>query len=104
MPIGPDYLGIKKSGAMHITLMYCVLASIWILASSYIVNFSINDPDTIARLELFKGLLFVFGTGGLLYLILRFSPVKNSHQALGDPANPARTITIALLFIALTLI
>ncbi len=105
MPIRPIYNGVNKLGAMRVALLYCVFATIWILASSYLVNFTVQDADTLARLELLKGLLFVFVTSGLLYLALRLSPARGSSQeALADLTKPARKAGIVILFIALTLV
>jgi hypothetical protein len=105
MPIRPIYHGVKKLGAMRIALLYCAFATIWILTSSYVVNFTVQDADTLARLELLKGLLFVFVTSGLLYLALRLSRAHGSSQEVqADLTKPARKAGIVLLFIAMTLV
>ncbi|CAG0961589.1 putative signaling protein [Methylophilaceae bacterium] len=90
---------------LSVALLYFAFAVIWILASGYLVTFSVQDPDIQGRLELAKGMLFVFVTAGLLYLLLSIWRVQeNIGPAPADHAGTARTTGIILLFVGLVLI
>ena len=94
---------LKKLSPQWVALLYFVLAALWILASTYLITFTAQDPYHLARLELLKGLLFVIVTSGLLYLLL-------SVQGRASEARPqiesdtVKTLPIVGLFVALTLI
>lgn len=94
---------LKKLSPQWVALLYFVLAALWILASTYLITFTAQDPNHLARLELLKGLLFVIVTSGLLYLLL-------SMQGRASEARPqiesdtVKTLPIFGLFVALTLI
>ena len=53
-----------------IALLYAFFAGLWIVASSYLLTSTINDPLLQTRLEMLKGLAFVAVTSTLLYLLL----------------------------------
>ncbi len=99
------HFSLKNLGAVRIALLYCAFATLWILVSSYLIGFTFQDSVNLARFELLKGLLFVFVTSGLLYLLLRFSDDHDiANQGLDEQASPTRTVSIIALFVALILI
>ncbi|HUJ43939.1 MAG TPA: PAS domain S-box protein [Opitutaceae bacterium] len=57
--------------ALRTSLLYGVLAALWIVASDRLLIASALDPATIGAIETYKGLGFVAVTAGLLYLTLR---------------------------------
>jgi len=89
---GPGYLS-----AARITLLYAAFAGIWILSSGYLLSITVDDPDLQARLELFKGLLFVVVSSGLLYLLLTVW-IRNAGEATGPAGGPASPATRLLIF------
>ncbi len=94
---------LKKLTPQWVALLYFVLAASWILASTYLVTFTAQDPYHLARLELLKGLLFVLVTSGLLYLLLSAQRSNADEKSPSPDTRPVRTIPIIGLFIALTL-
>ena len=57
--------------AGKITVLYVLFASVWILFSSYFFTFGVDDPRLNSQIETIKGILFVFLTGGLLFITLK---------------------------------
>ena len=76
----------KINDVFRIVLIYALFGSIWIYCSDSVVNWLVRDPDIITRLSIFKGLLFIFSTSALLYiLIARFSArINKSAKALQE--------------------
>lgn len=94
---------LKKLSPQWVALLYFVLAALWILASTYLITFTAQDPYHLARLELLKGLLFVIVTSGLLYLLLSVQGRASEARAQIE-SDTVKTLPIVGLFIALTLI
>lgn len=74
------------------TLVYVILASLWIVFSGNLIDLMPFSPETRANLEIYKGLLYVMVTATLLYALLR----RGSHalpaemaidEAAGLPGN-----------------
>lgn len=65
-------------------LIYFVLATAWILASSYLIESTMQGQALRAQLELLKGILFVFFTSALLYMLLK----GWSYQVENNRSNP----------------
>lgn len=57
--------------ALRIVLVYAVFASLWILLSDKAVALLISDPDTMTRISMVKGWLFVAVTALLLYGLIQ---------------------------------
>jgi len=57
--------------ALRTSLLYIVLASLWILFSDKLLVVLVSDPQTYAIFSIGKGLGFVVVTGWLLYLAMR---------------------------------
>ena len=66
--IKPD-LSPKRLTPVRIALLYAGFSALWILASNYLLTFIVDNPVLQNRIELAKGLIFVFVTSGLLYLL-----------------------------------
>lgn len=55
-----------------IALLYLLVGSFWILASDSIISTLFgSQPLVLQQIQLYKGWLFIFITGGLLYLLLK---------------------------------
>ena len=57
--------------AFRASLIYALVAGLWILLSGRALIAFVADPDTRSKLEIYKGWAFVVVTAGLLYLTLR---------------------------------
>lgn len=71
--------------AVHTTLTYCVLASIWIILSDRFLPYLASTSSAIVLLATFKGLLFVVVTSAILYfsiLALTRSQCTRCHALL----------------------
>lgn len=60
-----------RLSAALLAILYAAAAGVWIVASQVLVDTVTDDPVLGARLEVGKGLLFVFITSILFYLALR---------------------------------
>ncbi len=66
----------SRLGPVGIALLYAGFAALWIIASGLILNFTIADTVLHGYVEIGKGLLFVVVTGGLLYLLVKWSQAR----------------------------
>lgn len=73
---------------------YIVLASVWIIGSGAVVSQLAGSADELERLERFKGLFFVGGTGALLFLASYFVMRKLTHDL--EKAAKARETMLQL--------
>jgi PAS domain S-box-containing protein len=55
---------------IRIVAIYALLGSLWICLSDSVVGWLIHDPAAITRFSVYKGILFVVLTSGLLYFLL----------------------------------
>tara|TARA_R110000868_G_scaffold259361_14_gene517510 strand:- start:6833 stop:8836 length:2004 start_codon:yes stop_codon:yes gene_type:complete len=61
-----------------ISLIYLVVASLWILLTDRLVEFLLKDPDKITIIQTYKGWFYVTVTSlGLFYLISKYDEIKN---------------------------
>jgi PAS domain S-box-containing protein len=71
MKIAPGYSEFLEK--IRIVAIYALFGSLWIYLSDTVVGWLIRDPVVITRLSVYKGLLFIILTSGLLYfLIVRY--------------------------------
>ncbi|SFM24960.1 PAS domain S-box protein [Methanolobus profundi] len=76
----------NKMLAFKVTIIYAALASMWIMFSDRILAFFISDIELYMELQTYKGGVFVFVTGSLLYLYLdpRVRQLNESRMNLQD--------------------
>ena len=55
----------------RIATLYVLLASLWIIASDFMVNAAVDGPQRLVLVNSFKGLNFVLTTGVILFFVLR---------------------------------
>jgi diguanylate cyclase (GGDEF)-like protein/PAS domain S-box-containing protein len=98
---------MRLSGPAGITLLYALFAGLWILLSGWLLETTIEDAAILARLEQFKGLLFVAVTSALLYVLLRVlhGLIAISPSGATDPhaAPVPRMHDLALVLVGLVL-
>jgi signal transduction histidine kinase/ActR/RegA family two-component response regulator len=65
---------------------YVIIGGLWILFSDELLSYFIRDPDTLTRLQTFKGWFYVLVTAVLLYVALKIHLVKirNAEQKAID--------------------
>jgi PAS domain S-box-containing protein len=68
--------------ALRVTLVYAVIATLWIIFSGRFLAFFVNDPSRYISLEVYKGLGFVAVTSILLYMGMRhqFGRMEQMHR------------------------
>lgn len=90
----------------HIALSYAVLAVLWILASDAFLRVAVDDVQLQARLEVFKGLLFIGVTSGLLYLLLAgwSARWKDTSSYPGESTHRKVLYRFALIFALMLLL
>ena len=70
------------------TLVYVILACLWIVYSGNLIDLLPFSPETRSDLEIYKGLLFVMVTATLLYgLLRRGSRATPAEMAIDDAAG-----------------
>ncbi len=57
--------------ALKLALFYAIVAGAWILLSDHFLRILVHDPDARTQISIYKGLVFVLVTGGLLYFAMR---------------------------------
>ena len=72
--------------AVRTTLLYAVIAALWIIFSDQLLFNIVSDPATIGRLSMYKGWFFVAVTAVLLYAILRDQLRRWEKEAAGRMA------------------
>ncbi|MDP9199890.1 MAG: PAS domain S-box protein, partial [Pseudomonadota bacterium] len=79
--------------AWRIAAGYTVFAACWILLSDYLLARLIPDPETLVRIGVYKGIVFVAVTAGLLLLVLRrvFGALERNYEALKSQEEVARS-------------
>jgi hypothetical protein len=76
----------------RVTLLYLFLASIWIIFSDIVLEWFAPDITLYARLQTYKGWVFVLVTGSLLYLYLkpRTDSLRRSQKDLFEAKEELR--------------
>ncbi len=74
-------ISLKKT-ALRIAVIYLLAGGAWIVLSDAAAGWFITDPDTLTRVQMYKGGAFVAVTALLLYLVLyhRLSAVENEQR------------------------
>ncbi|MBS1208686.1 MAG: multi-sensor hybrid histidine kinase [Proteobacteria bacterium] len=91
---------------LHIVLIYVTFAVLWMIISDELVAISRPGPAFIRWFDMSKGALFVFVTGGLLYLLLRaWRPQKTTLSTIPPQTlSPPRRHWIAISLLCIGLI
>lgn len=61
----------KTRGPLHIAAIYLAVAVLWLLFSDRIVSSLVTSPGLLYEFQTLKNWLFVIGTAGLIYVLLR---------------------------------
>jgi PAS domain S-box-containing protein len=61
----------SKQLALRVSLIYCLVAGLWVLCSDWVLIFFVSNPVLLGKISMFKGLAFVLATTLLFYLALR---------------------------------
>ena len=93
---------LHPSRPARIALGYLLLASIWILVSDSLATLLADSPESLIRLQAWKGLGFVTTTAAGLYVLLRLAPPPAGEpgEALGR-AERFRAVLLGLTFLLL---
>ena len=75
-----------KRAALVISVLYALLASLWIVLSDRLIGQLVRDPDQLTEFQTYKGWLFVAVTAMLLYALLRFRTAF-AQDAAESPAH-----------------
>jgi diguanylate cyclase (GGDEF)-like protein/PAS domain S-box-containing protein len=62
----------KQLNPIRISLLYAILAALWIVTSSSLLSFTVADSVVQNQIEIAKGLLFVVFTSALLFALLKY--------------------------------
>ncbi len=90
----------------RIALLYAAFAGLWIFASGKVLSYLVANPETMQRIEVAKGLVFVTITSALLYLLLRVwqEPKLTVHQLQNQHIAQPKQRGLMALLICLSLI
>ena len=82
----------RGPSAVWISVIYAVVASLWILASDSILMLIIKDAERVSTLQTYKGLLFIAVTTVLFYFVIRTVAAHAKAEATAGlgPAEMAR--------------
>ena len=62
---------LDRKAVWRIVGVFVVFGAVWILLTDTVLNALVTDRETLGRVQLVKGWLFVLVSGGLLYWVLR---------------------------------
>ena len=85
---------------LRFSLLYGIIATLWILFSGMLLDFAVVDHAVLARWEMAKGLAFVAVTTTLLYLLLRHrtpEPIPESGLESSSIGYGVFALIVALL-------
>ena len=60
-----------RSTPGRLALLYVISSGLWVVASSELVFFELQDPAAITRWEVAKGLFFILASGALIYWVTK---------------------------------
>jgi len=86
------------TGGLHIPLKiaaaYAFVGGLWILFSDRLLALLVSDPETLTRLQTFKGWFYVLVTAWLLYVLVQRSiaNIRRSEQALRESEGRYRSL------------
>ncbi|MCG8427038.1 MAG: PAS domain S-box protein [Chromatiales bacterium] len=64
---------IQRLTPLRITVLYAVVASLWMFFSDHLIDFLVDDPGTALQLYALKGWFFILITTLVLYFIIRYN-------------------------------
>lgn len=84
--------GIPAGRAWRITAVYAVLAILWIYFSDRALGLLFEDPASLVRWSVYKGVAFVFCTSLLLLILIHraFRAIEKSYASLEESARQRR--------------
>lgn len=73
-----------RRDALRIVALYIVMGMLWILLSDRALSLFTQDLDTIERIQLYKGWIYIFLSGGVFYLIIssNFRVIKKNADLI----------------------
>lgn len=96
-PGGPRSITVPRRIALGIALVYALLGSLWIIASDRLLPDLGVEIDDLMWLGTAKGLLFVYVTSAVLYVLMRVTPREPEDGELPQ----ARGGLLSLVFFCL---
>ena len=84
----------RLQSAVGIAFTYLFVGASWIIVTDYLVLELVSDPQTMARLQTAKGWLFVIGSTGLVYALVRSN--QQRHERTTDRLEHALQQTSVL--------
>ena len=75
--INPVYAAIKISS------IYILIGALWVLVSDRLLAVAVNDKEAITLISIFKGLIYVLVTGGVIFL-LSFASLNKTKDAQNE--------------------
>ncbi len=69
-----------NSLALRATIFYGIVSGLWILFSDQLLGDLIDDKEQLTQMEIFKGLVSVVFTSGMVFLIMRFFLKRESAK------------------------
>lgn len=89
---------------LTISLIYLVVASLWILLTDRLVEFLLKDPNKITLIQTYKGWFYVVMTSlGLFYLISKHDEIKDSLSKKQEKDQELRTKLLKKIPVMITM-
>jgi PAS domain S-box-containing protein len=83
-----------RLAALRIVVIYAFFGALWILTSDTVLGWLVSDHDTMTRLSLFKGWLYVLLTALLLYKLINHDNLKLAEASARLRSSEERFHTI----------
>ena len=88
---------MSRAPTWLIVLLYAVSSVLWVVAASYIISITLDDPVLRSRAYLAKELILVAISTALFYILLKIG--KNTPSAPGYPSSPVQPTGKQLLML-----
>lgn len=69
----------NTGSAIRITLIYFVVGILWITLSDLVLENLVHDSETLAKIGILKGWLFILLTSGMVFLLIRKQVIKQQQ-------------------------
>lgn len=94
---------IKRNHALRISLIYLMVASLWILTSDPLLEYFFGNTATLTHMQTLKGGAFVLITAGMLYLLIARLQPAATIKPVGKLTPWAPLLVFGLLALAIGL-
>jgi len=77
-PVSTDRVTARK-----FAIIYAVWSALWVVGSDYVMHLGMHGPNTVWKIESYKGLIYVLVSGLILFMAVRERDRKHKKERIG---------------------